>query len=154
MDHRNRWFTFKKMIFHGYVKWPDGIFKILNYCPHKETDSPSVSVQRVVCTYQWGAGVACDATNPTAKHSANLVNICEYIYNYQQLMAPDSRNMQKPIYQISDSLGCKPNENSGSTVWTDLTMAINRSSWWLWFNVQHCQTTTNWLFMTISALNN
>jgi hypothetical protein len=99
------------LIFHGYVKWPDGIFKILNYCPHKATDSPSVSVQRVVSTYQWGAGVACDATNPTAKDSANLVNICEY--NYQQLMAPDSRNIQKPIYQISDSLGCKPSENSG-----------------------------------------
>jgi hypothetical protein len=64
-----------------------------------------------VSTYQWGAGVACDATNPTAKDSANLVNICEY--NYQQLMAPDSRNIQKPIYQISDSLGCKPSENSG-----------------------------------------
>ena len=53
---------------------------------------------------------------PTQRLSTQLtwwiyVNI--YIYNYQQLMAPDSRNMQKPIYQISDSLGCKPSENSG-----------------------------------------
>ena len=27
---------------------------------------------------------------------------------------------------------------------------VNRTSWWLWFNVQQCQTTTCWWFMSIT----